>query len=91
LKGELENLKLAEAKRVKQQASIDDAPTRDTLYEFYHQIEHDLYANDEERNRRFEGDADELWGLKQRVLRRIAGFDAVGKAIEEARSADVVT
>lgn len=61
---------------------IDGCPTRDALYQMYHD-----YTDDMEDA---SGDQlDELWDLRDRVVVRLALFDLYGKALKEAKSADV--
>lgn len=37
----------------------------------------------------FSGTYDELWSLRDRVVRRLALFDSYGKALEEAKATEV--
>ena len=75
--------------RTKQHAKIDDCPTRDSLYEFYHLLDRDIAAAEGGRNGPFEGDFDELWHLRDRTVGRLAMFDLYGEAMKEAKNAVV--
>lgn len=81
--------------KAKQCAKIDDCSMRDTLTEFYHLLSRAINAGDTEDETEilkagpFEGNVDELWSLRERVLRRLATFDAYGVALNAVGKVDV--
>lgn len=68
--------------RTKDKRTIDNCPTRDHLYELYHQF---TKAMDNTSNSE---DQDDLWELRDRVLVRLAIFDLYGIAVKEAKVAE---
>ena len=68
----------AEAKK-----KIDDSSTPDALYQLYHQYTADI---DKAKSIAIQ---DHLWALRDRVVVRLALFDLYGKALKEAKSADI--
>lgn len=68
--------------RTKDKRTIDNCPTRDRLYELYHQF---TQAMDNASNSE---DQDDLWELRDRVLVRLAIFDLYGIAVKEAKAAE---
>lgn len=82
-------------RRAELEQKIDDAPTRDTLHGMYHQLDRAMNTMEISSSVRckageFIGTFDELFALRDRVLRRLAVFDLCGKALAEAKAADVV-
>ena len=74
-------------KKAEQEQKIDDAATRDSLCIMYKQLSNDIYKS--KRIGPFEGNPDELWALRDRVVRRLALFDKYDAALQEAKNADV--
>ena len=75
---------------MKYEQQVDDAATKDALYRMYHQLT-DAVFNEDARGRSgpFHGDPDMLFTLQGRVIRRLALFDHITPAMEEAKAADV--
>jgi hypothetical protein len=72
-----------------QHAKIDDASTKDALYQYYQQLSRDLEAIEDEQRVTgpFKGNYDELWALRDRVLCRVVVFDKYGNAMRDAKKA----
>lgn len=61
---------------------IDNAATRDLLYEMYHRYTKDLDNAEGDRY-------DAIWAYRDRVVWRLSTFEAYGKALKEVKSADI--
>lgn len=87
---QLNDMKVDHNQRIYHEQTVDDASTKESLYRMYAQLGEVLF-NEECRGRcgPFSGTFDDLFTLRNRVIRRIALFDACGAAIHEAKSADV--
>jgi len=69
---------------------IDDAATKDALYRMFHQLDEAMFNEDARgRSGPFYGSFDELFTHRSRVIRRLALFDSLAPAMEEAKKADV--
>ena len=73
-----------------QKQRIDDAPNRDTLLRYFHEIDENMGAPDQTKaHGDFHGDFDTLLTLRDRVVRRLAMLELCDKAFQEARATDV--
>lgn len=75
--------------RADQEQKVDDASTKETLHLMYHQLTRLMDGQGKRDGIAFEGTADELFTLRDRVVFRLAVFDMYGKALKEAQTADV--
>ncbi|TKA67098.1 hypothetical protein B0A55_09623 [Friedmanniomyces simplex] len=73
----------------RQEQLIDDASTKDAVYRMFADLTSIMVPADGETRvcGDFAGTFDELWPLRDRVVGRLAGFEACGAAFEEARRA----
>jgi hypothetical protein len=71
---------------IQEKRAIDNCPTREALYEYYQN-----YSKEIERtaSNAYQHYQDNQWALRDRVLVRLALFDGYGKAVQEARTADI--
>ncbi|KAI7277270.1 hypothetical protein KC345_g6716 [Hortaea werneckii] len=77
-------------KRFKYEQLIDDAFDKEMLYRHFRDLDRALAKGEDDQRRRagsFEGTFDELWPLRERVLLRLAVFDARGRILEEIEMA----
>ncbi|KAI6887238.1 hypothetical protein KC360_g1632 [Hortaea werneckii] len=77
-------------KRFRYEQLIDDAFDKETLYRHFRDLDRALAKGEDDQRRRagsFEGTFDELWPLRERVLLRLAVFDARESILEEIEKA----
>ncbi|KAI7370254.1 hypothetical protein KC354_g1380 [Hortaea werneckii] len=77
-------------KRFKYEQLIDDAFDKEMLYRHFRDLDWALAKGEDNQRRRagsFEGTFDELWPLRERVLLRLAVFDAREGILEEIEKA----
>lgn len=95
LKNNFVRFKMIADTKSRQRATIDDCRVRDSLNGFYHHLSRAIKEADPEDETAvleagpFEGDLDEIWSLRERVVRRLATFDAYWTALDEVEKADV--
>ncbi|KAF2770850.1 hypothetical protein EJ03DRAFT_56551 [Teratosphaeria nubilosa] len=76
--------------RVDTEEKIDGASTKDELYRLFKDLEKALWEEDYRGSCGiFKGGENELMALRGRLLRRLALFDGIGDALQEAQNADV--
>ena len=76
-------------KKADMEEKIDEAASRESLHIMFHQL-NDIMAEKCLCAGGFEGTFDELFPLRDRVIRRLAVYDHYEKAFQEAKKADVV-
>ncbi|KAI6863496.1 hypothetical protein KC338_g2277 [Hortaea werneckii] len=77
-------------KRLKYEQLIDDAFDKETLFRHFRDLDRALAKGEDDQRRRagsFEGTFDELWPLRERVLLRLAVFDARERILEKIEKA----
>lgn len=80
---QIDQLKRAESQAFEEKEKIDNCSTKDRLYELYHQYTKGI---DKAKEGAYQ---DHLWAMRDRVIVRLAIFDLYGKALQEAKTADV--
>ena len=78
--------KKATMRKFRHEQTIDDASTKEALYGMFKDIE-DILVSDgvSRRSGPFEATFDELMPLRDRIIGRLAGWDAYGDAFQDAR------
>ncbi|KAI7227508.1 hypothetical protein KC343_g19094, partial [Hortaea werneckii] len=77
-------------KRLKYEQLIDDAFNKEMLCRHFRDLDRALAKGEDDQRRRagsFEGTFDELWPLRERVLLRLAVFDARERILEKIEKA----
>lgn len=70
----------------RQEALIDNAISRQDLLQYYESLSAQLNDEYTDVASDFLGSDDELWSLRERVVRRLATFEACEKALDEAKT-----
>ena len=81
---ELELLRQTLDNNTDEKRAIDNCPTREALYEKYQN-----YSKDIAESAVGSAYGDHVWAMRDRVVCRLVFFDDYGKAIQEARAADI--
>lgn len=73
-------------KALYEKRAIDNCPTREALYEYYQNYSKEIERTASSASQDYQ---DNLWALRDRVIVRLVLFDGYGKAVQEARKADI--
>lgn len=73
-------------KSIYEKRAIDNCPTRERLYEYYQSYSKDI---EQAASNGYQEYQDNLWALRDRVIIRLTLFDGYGKAVQEAKTADI--
>lgn len=71
--------------KIRQESLIDSAYMRETLLQHYAELS-ELIEDNSVEGLEFAGTENELWALRDRVVRRLALFEPCGQALEEAKA-----
>ena len=84
LKADIQALKITILNEKDEKRTIDGCPTRDALIGMYRKYTKDM---DETPSGAYQ---DRLWDMRGRVITRLAMFDVYGRALQEARTAELL-
>ena len=81
---ELQTLQQTVDNHLQEERAIDNCPTKEALYEKYQN-----YSKDIDQTQSGTAYYDHVWAMRDRVVSRLTIFKEYGKAIQEARTADI--